>query len=202
MENGPTIKEATIKFIPEFSSRLSALLSGDVDLIKSVPVDSMERVESDSESKKISGLTGRPTLIQFNTFKKGPLQDVRVRQAINYALDVDFLLENVMNGKGQRLKGLLTPINLSYTEVEGYEYNPEKALDLIAEAGYKAEDIKLTMNTTNGYYPMDSQVSQAIAGELEKIGINVKVEQVEAGIYMERMTSKKMDDLFFFTSAA
>ncbi|PIC63885.1 hypothetical protein CSV79_09415 [Sporosarcina sp. P13] len=198
----PEIKEAKVRFIPEFSSRLSALLSGDVDLIASVPVDSMERIESDSDSKIISGLTGRPSQILLNTFKEGPLQDVKVRQALNYAIDVDMLLENVMNGQGKKQLGTLTPINLNYTEVEGYGYDPEKALELIAEAGYKPEDIKLTFNTTNGFSPMDSQVTQAIAGELEKLGLDITIQQVEAGVFMERLGSQKIDDMAFMTFAA
>ncbi|PID20955.1 hypothetical protein CSV61_12065 [Sporosarcina sp. P3] len=201
-DGAPEIKEATVRFIPEFSSRLSALLSNDVDLIKGVPVDSIDRVESDSNAKIISGLTGRPSQILLNTFKKGPLEDVRVRQALNYAIDTDMLLENVMNGKGQKLLGTMTPINLNYTEVPGYGYDPEKALDLIAEAGYKPEDIKLTFNTTNGVYPMDSQVTQAIAGELEKLGMDISVEQVESGVFMERLGSQKMDEMAFMTFAA
>ncbi|WP_066304133.1 ABC transporter substrate-binding protein [Bacillus sp. FJAT-29814] len=198
----PEIKNVTIKVIPEFSSRLSALLSGDVDLIKSVPVDSVERVKADSNSKIISALTGKNAFIALNTFHEGPIQDVRVRKALNHAIDVDSLLKNVMNGKGEKLTSTLTPFNISYTEVDGYDYNPEKAKKLIQEAGFKPEDIQLTLETTNGYFPMDSQIAQAIAGELGKIGIKVTVEQVETGVYIQRATSQKMKDMYFFNSAA
>lgn len=201
-EGKPTIKNVTVKFIPEFSSRLSALLSGDVDLIKSVPVDSIDRVKGDKNSKIISGLTGKNSFIAFNTFVDGPLQNVKVRQALNHAIDVDSLLKNVMNGKGEKLTGTLTPFNISYSKVDGYEYNPEKAKQLIQEAGYKPEDIQLTLETTNGYFPMDSQIAQAVAGELGKIGVKVTVEQVETGVYVQRVTSQKMKDMFFFSSAA
>ncbi|PIC63877.1 hypothetical protein CSV79_09375 [Sporosarcina sp. P13] len=198
----PEIKKATIKFIPEFSSRLSALLSGDVDLIKSVPFDSTERVEADANTKIISAYTGRNTFIALNTSKEGPLQDVRVRQALNYAVDTDLLIANVMNGHAKKLTSTLTPFNASHFEVDEYEYNPEKAIELLAEAGYEPEDINLTFDTTNGYFPMDSQIVQAIAGELEKLGMKINVVQNETGVYIQKATSKGMGDMYFFTSAA
>jgi peptide/nickel transport system substrate-binding protein len=201
-EGEPQIKDVTIKFIPEFSSRLSSLLSGDVDLIKSVPVDSIERVEGDGELKIISGLTGKPAFIAFNTFKDSPLKDVKVRQALNYAIDVDSLIKNVMNDRAEKLTGTLTPFNASFVEVDEYEYNPEKAKQLIAEAGYKVEDLELTLETTNGYFPMDSQIVQAIAGELEKLGMKITVIQNETGVYVQKATSQKMDDMYFYTAAA
>ncbi len=201
-EGEPQIKDVTIKFIPEFSSRLSSLLSGDVDLIKSVPVDSIDRVEADSGSKIISGLTGKPAFIAFNTFKDSPLKDVKVRQALNYAIDVDSLITNVMNDRAEKLTGTLTPFNASFFEVEEYEYNPEKAKQLIEEAGYKMEDMELTLETSNGYFPMDSQIVQAIAGELEKLGMKINVVQNETGVYVQKASSQKMDDMYFYTAAA
>ncbi|MEH7247802.1 ABC transporter substrate-binding protein [Neobacillus niacini] len=201
-EGAPEIKDVTITFIPEFSSRLSALLSGEVDLIKSVPVDSMERVEADENSKIISALTGKPTFVGLSTFKDSPLRDVKVRQALNYAIDVDSLIKNVMNGKAQKLTGTLTPFNASYIKMEGYKYNPEKAKELLKEAGYEPGEITLKFETTNGYFPMDSQVTQAIAGELEKIGIKVEVVQHETGIFVQKVTSQNMENMFYYHTAA
>ncbi|TQR09650.1 ABC transporter substrate-binding protein [Psychrobacillus soli] len=201
-EGEPETKELTVKFIPEFSSRLSALLSGDVELIRSVPTDSIDRVEQDQNTKIISTMSGKNAFIALNSSKEGPLQNVKVRQALNHAIDVDLLIKNVMNGHAQKLTSTLTPFNVSYLAVDEYEYDPEKAIKLLAEAGYKPEDLNLTFDTTNGYFPMDTQVVQAIAGELEKLGIKINVVQNETGVFLQKATSKGMGDMYFITSAA
>lgn len=200
-EGSPSIKKVTVKFVPEFSSRLSALLNGEIDLIKGVPVDSVNLVESEKDTKVISALTGKPSFVLFNTFKDGPLRDIRVRQAINYGLDVDKLIENVMNGRAERLYGSLTPFNASYKKLDGYKYDPEKAKQLLKEAGYE-NGLDLVFDTTNGYFPMDSQIVQAIAGELKQIGINITIQQHESGVYIKKATSQNMDDMYFYTAAA
>lgn len=201
-EGEPEVKEITVKFIPEFSSRLSALLSGDADLIKSVPIDSIERVEGDANTKIISTITGKNAFIALNSSKEGPMQNVKVRQALNHAVDVDLLIENVMNGHAEKLTSTLTPYNVSFMNVDEYEYDPKKAIELLAEAGYKPEDLNLTFETTNGYFPMDTQIVQAISGELEKLGIKVSVVQNETGVFLQKATSKGMGDMYFITSAA
>ncbi|NEZ00397.1 ABC transporter substrate-binding protein [Heyndrickxia shackletonii] len=192
----PSIKEATFRYIPEFSSRLSAFLSGEIDLFKNIPVDSVENVKNNQNSKVESIGSSRVNYLALNTLHKGPLQNQKVRQAINYAVNVDELLKTVLNGNGTKMTGPLSKINADYVETKDYGYNPEKAKELLKEAGYSPKDLKLTLDTPNGRYPMDSQVAQAIAAQLKRIGIDVKVQVNEWGNHLTKIQQRKAGDMF------
>ncbi|GAA0318961.1 glutathione ABC transporter substrate-binding protein [Bacillus carboniphilus] len=192
----PTIKHVTFRYIPEFSSRLAAFLSGEIDLFKNIPVDSVARVENDENSE--IGMIGssRINYVALNTFYDGPLQDKKVRQALSYAVNVDELLEGVLNGYGTKMTGPLSKINADYTETEGYEYNPDKAIELLNEAGYEPSDLTLQLDTPNGRYPMDTHVAQGIAAQLQKIGITVNVQVNEWGNHLAKIRQREMADMF------
>lgn len=192
----PAIKEVTFKYIPEFSSRFTALLSRDIDLMKGVPVDSVNSIETTDGVKSDSISTSRVFFLTLNTHHEGPLQDKKVRQAINYAVNVDEILANILDGYGEKMTGPLSKINADYTETEDYGYDPDKAIQLIEEAGYKPEDIELTLETPEGRYPMDSHVAQAIAAQIEQIGVKVKVQVNEWGNHLSRIEQREVQDMF------
>jgi peptide/nickel transport system substrate-binding protein len=124
------------------------------------------------------------------------MKNEKVRQAINYAVDVDQLLKSVLNGHGTKMTGPLSKINSGYVETKDYGFNEEKAKSLLKEAGYKPESLTLTLDTPNGRYPMDSQVAQAIAAQLHRIGIKVNVQVNEWGAHLEKIRNRKMKDMF------
>lgn len=192
----PSIKNVEFRYIPEFSSRLSAFLSGEIDLFKNIPVDAVERVESAEESKVVQISSSRINYLALNTFHKGPMQDERVRKALNYAVDVDELLKSVLNGYGTKMTGPLSKINIGYVETEDYGYDPDKAIELLKEAGYDPESLTLTLDTPSGRYPMDSQVAQAIAAQLKRIGVTVNVQVNEWGSHLEKIQNREMKDMF------
>jgi peptide/nickel transport system substrate-binding protein len=192
----PSIKKVTFRYIPEFSSRLSSFLSGEINLFKNVPVDSVDKVKNDPNSKIESVGSSRINYLALNNLHKGPLQDKRVRQAINYAVDVDELLKTVLNGNGTKMTGPLSKINADYVETADYGYDPDKAVKLLKDAGYKPEDLKLTLDTPSGRYPMDSQVAQAIAAQLKRIGITVNVHVNEWGNHLAKIRQREMGDMY------
>ncbi|GGA20261.1 ABC transporter substrate-binding protein [Psychrobacillus lasiicapitis] len=192
----PEIKKLEFRYIPEFSSRLSAFLSNEVDMFKNIPVDSVEKIESDDDSKVEKVPSARINYLALNTFYDGPLKDEKVRQALNHAVDVDELIEAVLNGNGTKMTGPLAVINTGYIETEGYEFDPEKAKSLLKEAGYEPESLTLTLDTPNGRYPMDTQVAQAIAAQLQRIGVKVNVQVNEWGAHLEKIRNREMKDMF------
>lgn len=192
----PAIKNVEFRYIPEFSSRLSAFLSGDIDLFKNIPVDSVARVESAKDARVESVSSSRINYLALNDIKEGPLQDVRVRQAINYAVDVDELLAAVLNGNGTKMTGPLSILNKNYTETMDYGYDQEKAIALLKDAGYEPGDLTFTLDSSNGRYPMDSQVAQAIAAQLDRIGIKVNVQLNEWGTHLEKIRNREVGDMF------
>lgn len=192
----PSISKVTFRYIPEFSARLSALMSGEVDLIKNVPVDSVEKVKSNQEMKVAVRDSARLNYVALNTFYDGPLKDKKVRQAIRHAIDVDELLKSVLNGYGTKMNGPLPKVNSGFTETSPYEYNPEKAKQLLKEAGYEPSQLKMQLDTPNGRYPMDSQVAQAIQAQLARIGITLDVQVNEWGNHLSKMRKKEMKDMY------
>ncbi|GGG24389.1 ABC transporter substrate-binding protein [Lysinibacillus alkalisoli] len=195
-QGAPKIKAIEFRYIPEFSSRLSTFLSGEIDLFKNVPVDSVEKVKAGDNAKIEEVASSRINYLALNTFYDGPLQDVKVRQAINYAVNVDELLESVLNGHGTKMTGPLSQLNMNYTETKDYGYNEEKAVALLKEAGYKPEDIILTLDTPSGRYPMDVQIAQGIAAQLQRVGIKVDVKVNEWGTHLEKIRNREMGDMY------
>lgn len=195
-KGAPKIKKLEFRYIPEFSSRLSAFLSKEVDMFKNIPVDSVEKIQSDEASKVEKVPSARINYLALNTFYDGPLKDEKVRQALNHAVDVDELIEAVLNGNGTKMTGPLAVINTGYVETKGYDFDPEKAKSLLKEAGYDPESLTLTLDTPNGRYPMDSQVAQAIAAQLQRIGVKVNVQVNEWGAHLEKIRNREMKDMF------
>jgi peptide/nickel transport system substrate-binding protein len=129
------------------------------------------------------------TNIYLDTLKEGPLQDKRVRQAINYAVDKEAIIKFVLDGYGHALGSPLTSAHSGYDpNIKPYPYDPEKAKALLKEAGY-GNGFTLTFNSPSGRYPKDKEFAEAITGQLAKIGINVKLQVHEWGNYVKLMNS-------------
>lgn len=192
----PSIKKVTFKVYPEFSTRLSAFMSGEIDLFNNVPVDSVSVIENGVNAKIASVSTARVFYLVLNNNYDGPLKDQKVRQAINYAIDVDELLESVLNGFGTKMIGPLSRVNSGFTETFDYGYDPDKAIALLKEAGYEPQDLDLQIDTTSGRFPMDSQVAQAIASQLQRIGVKLTVQVNEYNAHQDKARNKKMKDMY------
>jgi peptide/nickel transport system substrate-binding protein len=189
----PSIKQAEFRIIPEFSARMSAFMSGEIHMFKNIPVDSVEEIGTDQVGEVPSS---RINYLALSNLVDGPLQDENVRKAINHAIDADELLEAVLNGYGTRITGPLSQLNSNYVETEDYPYDPELAVELIEEAGYSPEDLTLTLDTPSGRYPMDSHIAQAIASQLQNIGIEVEVQVNEWGNHLEKVQNRETGDMF------
>jgi peptide/nickel transport system substrate-binding protein len=135
----PSVKHARFRAIADTAARVSALRAGDVHLTTNLPPDYLEPI------KKTAGLTvstapsSRVLFIGLVNTRKGPLQDVRVRQAINHAVDVKAIINGLLLDYGHRAGSvnghLLRLLGQDYKEPL-YEYNPAKAKQLLAAAGY------------------------------------------------------------------
>src|SRR5207248_846466 len=108
--------------------------------------------------------------------KGGPLADRRVRQAINYAVDVQGIIDSVLLGNGKRINSAMPPNVWGYDpSIPLYEYNPQRAKELLTAAGQTS--LALTLQAPNGRWAMDKDIAQAVAGQLTENGIktNVKI---------------------------
>lgn len=159
------------RMIPETSTRVAALLAGDVHIIESVPSYMVAQlVGKDDVTIKTTNGT-RPQFMDLNVTLP-PLDDARVRQALNYAVDAETILAKVVGGYGILLPGPLSPANLyADPSLKPYGYDPEKATLLLAEAGYTPEEISLVIDAYGPYV----EIAEAVAGQLRTLGMQVDV---------------------------
>jgi peptide/nickel transport system substrate-binding protein len=195
---GPAdVSRVTFRFIPEFSSRMAALLSGEIDIMKDVPPHAVEAVDRSGRAKVRSAVSSRINYLALVNLKPGPMQDVRVRRAMNHAVDVDELIARVLKGNATRMCAPLAPANVDFSKTDCYKYDPARAQALFKEAGVDPKTLALTLDTPSGRYPLDKDVSLAIAAQLQRLGITTNVVVNEWGTHLDKIKNRKTGDLFF-----
>src|SRR5213594_3239920 len=187
----------TFRFIPEFSARLAALLSGEIDVMKDVPPHLVEAVERSGRAKLRATVSSRINYLALVNLKPGPMQDVRVRRAMNHAVDVDELIKQVLKGRASRMCGPLSPANVDYAPAECYKHDVARAQALFKEAGVDPTRLQLTLDTPSGRYPLDKDVSLAIAAQLQRLQIKTNVVVNEWGTHLDKIKNRNTGDLFF-----
>jgi peptide/nickel transport system substrate-binding protein len=164
--------------IPEAASRVIALESGDVDVITQIPPADLKRLESEPEIRVKKTVSIGAQQFRFHC-KRRPFTDPRVRQAVSYAIDRRSILENLMPGMAEPSTGPLTPRIRGRADLGEIPYDPDKAAELLAEAGYP--DGFKTKITTTPRYNMGVELAQAIAAQLSQVGIDAEIEVLEWG---------------------
>ena len=200
--DGPSDWDAvTLRFLPDDGARLAALLSGGADLIEALPAEGVARVESDGDLKVIRGQSTRLVYLgldvgkdqsPFVSAKDGspldanPLKDERVRRALLLAMNREAIVDRVMQKNGTVADQFVAEGFFGYSDaVEHVGYDPEKAKELLAEAGYP-DGFKLTIHGPQGRYVNDSDVVQAAGQMLARIGIDTSVEVMPWSMYSDR----------------
>jgi peptide/nickel transport system substrate-binding protein len=183
------IKKATFRIISDPSAEVAALLAGDVDAFPRFQgVDSIAQFESDPRFKVMVGGTEGKTILSINN-KKKPLDDVRVRRAIAYAIDRKAIIDGAMNGLGTPIGSHLTPNDPGYVDLTGeYPHDPAKAKALLKEAGVTTP-LQLSLILPPPAYARKG--GEIIAAQLADVGIEAKIENVEwaqwlSGVYKEK----------------
>jgi peptide/nickel transport system substrate-binding protein len=187
----------TFRFIPEFSARMAALLSGEIDIMKDVPPHAVEAVERSGRARLRSAVSSRINYLALVNLKPGPMQDVRVRRAMNHAVDVDELIAQVLKNRASRICGPLSPANVDFAKVDCYKHDPARAQALFKEAGVDPKTLALTLDTPSGRYPLDKDVSLAIAAQLQRLGIKTNVVVNEWGTHLDKIKNRNTGDMFF-----
>jgi len=187
------IDEVIIRFIPEDVTRLSEIEAGTVDIVRGVPVDAVAKLKTDPNVVMYESLTPGVEYIMIN-MKKPPLDDVRIRQAFNYAVDRD---EIAMTLEGTVLPChvYMSPSHLGYSDSQEelgkntYPYNPDKAKSLLAEAGW-------TDTNNDGIVDKDGQplsfslmipideprekrIGPLLQSQFAKVGIRVEIREFD-----------------------
>ena len=166
----------TARIIPESGTRLAALLAGEVQMINAVSPEMIEQIQASDNATLTTAPTARLVYVSLRN-DRPPLDKVQVRQALNYAIDKETIVDTILQDIAVVAKSPLPPSLRGARADLSYAYDPEKARQLLAEAGYAGEEIVLAVG--RGRYPNDDQVGQAIAAYMQDVGVNVKFEQGE-----------------------
>jgi peptide/nickel transport system substrate-binding protein len=184
----PSVSRAIFLYIPDNNSRVLALQSGDIDLAVYIAPESVPTVRSASN---LAVVPAAPIALEFIMLnhKREPWKDVRVRQAIALAINREALVKGVMQGQGAAATGPYPPAFLNCSQLQGHPFDPAKARQLLAQAGYQDKDgdgyvekdgRTLTMTLlTYRQRPELPPMAEAIQGILKSIGIKVEVRLVE-----------------------
>lgn len=189
----PKTQYIMMKVIPEAAQRTIALETGEIDIAYDLLISDIRRVEEDPDLTLYSAPSLSCYYVSFN-MNKAPFDNKLVRQALNMAIDRELLVETVNRGTGSPADNIIAPAVFGYYPVGMYEYNPEKAKELLAEAGYpNGFDCTLWVNNAQDRVEM----CQAIQEMFREIGVNCRVEVMEFGSFISRTTNGEHDMGYF-----
>ncbi|NIA70948.1 ABC transporter substrate-binding protein [Pelagibius litoralis] len=174
-----SIQNIVIRMIPDFSTQAAEVMSGGVQWTFNVPTDIAENVGRTGRAQFVAGPSMRVGYIALDAMGRSdpnaPTRDVRVRQAMNYAINREDIVSNITGGTARPLWTACQPIQFGCTEdVRTYDYDPEKAKALLAEAGY-AEGFDLEY-----WAARDRPIQEAIVNYWQAVGINVSLRYVKS----------------------
>ncbi|MFZ5818249.1 MAG: glutathione ABC transporter substrate-binding protein [Bacillota bacterium] len=176
------IDEVTYKAVKEAGPRLVEVESGAADIATNVPANDVARLKAnpDIDVTTVPGL--RILYVMFNN-QKPPFNDVRVRQAINYGVDKEAIVKNLLGGAGRVLDAPMAEPIFGYSKQTPYARDVAKARQLLADAGIKP-GTKITLHHPTGRYAQDAKVAEAIAAQLKEIGLEVELKTLEWAQYL------------------
>ncbi len=176
-QNKPSLDGASVEIVPEDNARVLKLKAGELDAIVGIPYNQVDGLKQDANVVVASAPVFRIDLVQLNTTKK-PLGDVRVRQALNLAIDQNGIIKGILRGNGRPATSSLPVMAYNNTDLKPYPHDLAKAKALLADAGL-ANGFKISMLVPGGD-TVARQVASALQAELAQIGVQVELQTIEA----------------------
>jgi peptide/nickel transport system substrate-binding protein len=185
----PPLAGVVFRPITDANARVSEMLSGGIDLMVEVPPDNVQ-LFADDEGFVLHEEAGPHLWFLILNTREAPFDDVRMRQAVNYAIDKESLVTNVLQGTATVAAGP-TPEAFAWAyneDLEPYPYDPERAKELIAEAGY-ADGVETVFFVTEGGSGMLDPVPMgtAIQADLAAVGIDARIETYEWNTFLNQV---------------
>ncbi|MCL2896921.1 ABC transporter substrate-binding protein [Brenneria tiliae] len=197
------ITEVVFTPIPNASTRVAALLSGQLDVIFPVPVQDIERVERTAGTHMLVGPELRTIYLFLDQFRdellysnvkgKNPLKDRRVREALYRAIDIETINKKVMRGMSTPSALMIAPgINGFSPDFKRLDYDATQARELLAQAGYP-DGFELGLDCPNDRYVNDEAICVAVANMWSKVGVKVKLNAQTKTKFFEKVFAPKLD---------
>lgn len=188
------VEGAVFRVIPEASTRVAALLAGEVDIIQAVPAEVIPVLEQTPGIQVKTAPGTSPMWMEMNV-NKPPFDDVRVRQAMNYAVDKQLIIDTIYGGKAVALPGPLSPYNNFVDKsLQPYAFDAAKAQSLLAEAGWTdsngdgmlekdGKPLSFTIDTEEDF----RAISEAVANQFRAIGVDASVRIWEWSVIVPKL---------------
>ncbi|QZZ24946.1 ABC transporter substrate-binding protein [Streptomyces sp. ST1015] len=177
----PPVERVRVRFVPEESSRVVALRSGELDVIDTITPDSAEQLTGlpGVRLEEASGVRICQLFYNFRKPKAHPLSDARVRQALSYAIDGASLVRDVLTGSAEQAEGVV-PLSLQGAVRTGtYVHDPARARQLLTSLG--VEGLRIRIMWESGEFAADTSVMEAVAEMLKDVGVRASLLQFEPG---------------------
>jgi peptide/nickel transport system substrate-binding protein len=180
----PYLDELNFFVLTDANSRMLQFQGGELDIVTSAPYSQLASLKANPDVTVLEAAVARIDYIGKNV-TRSVLTDVKVRQALNYAVNKDAIIQNVLFGAG-RMANTYLPLMYGHDDtVPAYTYNLDQAKALIADsAGKDGFELELIIGTGD---PVGSQIAQLVGADLEKIGGKITVTQVEPGLFNDRI---------------
>ena len=192
-KGAPKYKKLIFRTIPNAADMLAALKAGEIDIATSLTADAANQLKGQPNVRVVSAPWIRTFYISIDALQDGPLAKKEVRQALNYGLDVQTIIDTVLGGYAQRVATLIPKQNFGYDpSIKPYEYNPEKAKELLAAAGYP-QGFSTKLDVT----PPDADIAQVFKAQWEKIGVKVEINVVDSQTMTSNLAAKKTSPLYY-----
>ncbi|MEA1854463.1 ABC transporter substrate-binding protein [Cytobacillus sp. OWB-43] len=194
-EGLPKLDSVIFRSIPENSARLNALASGEVDLIDGVNFSDVQQIEDNPDLQTFERPTMNVAYVGL-TNTRGPLQEKLVRQALNHAVNKEEIIDAFYAGAADPAVNPMPPVISGYNdEIEDYPYDPEKAKELLKEAGYEdGFEMELwAMPVPRPYMPDGQKIAEALQADFAEIGVKAKIVSYEWGTYLEKANNGEAD---------
>jgi peptide/nickel transport system substrate-binding protein len=192
-QGAPSLPGLVFQIVSQPQERLAALRLGRADLITDLPPIPTARWNIPN-SRLATVETTQRMFIGIRIVTNSPLADKRVRQALNYSINVEQIAETWLAGYGDRY-GSWVNGPATHPELDPWPYDPNLARRLVAEAGYP-QGFTTTLRTPIGMYEEDVNIAKAVAQQLAQVGVMVEVEAVDQNVYMEQLLSGDIAPLF------
>ncbi len=178
-----SIETVRVRFVPEESSRVVSMRSGEVDVIDTISPDSADQLDGvpDVTIERAAGTRISQLFYNFRKPADHPLADVRVREALSYAINGKALVDDVLVGSVKQATGVVPAELAGGTGNHAYSFDPRKAKQMLAASGIETGDLELTMIWETGEFANDTAVMEAVVQMLGDVGVRSRLKQFQPG---------------------
>ena len=188
----PTLNKIIFKVVPEDATRMAMVQTGEAQAADKVPFTDVDRYAKDAKFNLIRTVGYGTEFIGLN-LRKPQFEDIRVRQAINLAIDRDAILSGVYNNVGKKNVSTLGPLVFGFNpNLPAAEYNPEKAKQLLKEAGMDNGKLQFSIWTSSNN-KVRIKLAEVLQAQLKSVGIQVDIKTVEWGAFLAAMKNGETD---------